>query len=76
MSSWQSGPGHLDDNSRCGRIGATHELCRHPVGIYHFFVRGPTVRSAEGAVGVGAPVVTMVVRTSYLIYLPLIAKNY
>jgi len=34
------------------------------------------VRSAEGAVGIGAPVVTMVVRTSYLIYLPLVAKNY
>ncbi len=34
------------------------------------------VRSAEGAVGVGAPVVTMVIRTSYAVYLPLIAKNY
>jgi len=34
------------------------------------------VRSAEGAVGIGAPVVTMVVRTSYAVYLPLIARNY
>ncbi|MBN1136965.1 MAG: DUF11 domain-containing protein [Anaerolineae bacterium] len=34
------------------------------------------VRSAEGAVGIGAPVVTMVVRTTHEFYLPLIMRNY
>lgn len=46
------------------------------LGGYRIVNNDYAVRSAEGAAGVGAPVVTMVIRTSYEVYLPLIAKNY
>jgi uncharacterized repeat protein (TIGR01451 family) len=46
------------------------------LGGYRIVNDDYAVRSAEGAVGIGAPVVTMVIRTGYEFYLPLIMRNF